>query len=77
MAKKIAFGSTHVVIDLPYGNTLKVTHLKDAEILKGKFDFKPKAIIERLGLRQPIFRQTATYGHFGKRGLPWEEIIEL
>lgn len=39
MAKKIAFGSTHVVIDLPYGNTLKVTHLKDAEILKSKFEY--------------------------------------
>ncbi len=36
MSKKIAFGSTHVVIDLPYGNTLKVTHIKDAEILKSK-----------------------------------------
>ncbi|MDO8659592.1 MAG: thymidine phosphorylase [Candidatus Parcubacteria bacterium] len=39
MAKKIAFGSNHVVIDLPYGNTLKVTHLKDAEILKNKFEY--------------------------------------
>lgn len=39
MAKKIAFGSNHVVIDLPYGNTLKVTHLKDAEILKSKFEY--------------------------------------
>lgn len=42
MAKKIAFGSTHVVIDLPYGNTLKVTHLKDAEILKSKFEYIAK-----------------------------------
>ncbi len=39
MSKKIAFGSTHVVIDVPYGNTLKVTHLKDAEILKSKFEY--------------------------------------
>lgn len=42
MAKKIAFGSNHVVIDLPYGNTLKVTHLKDAEILKKKFEYVAK-----------------------------------
>ncbi len=42
MAKKIAFGSNHVIIDLPYGNTLKVTHLKDAEILKGKFEYIAK-----------------------------------
>lgn len=38
MAKKIAFGSTHVVIDLPYGEMVKVTHLKDAELLKEKFE---------------------------------------
>ncbi|MDQ5901151.1 MAG: Thymidine phosphorylase [Patescibacteria group bacterium] len=38
MAKKIAFGSTHVVIDLPYGEMVKVHKLKDAEILKGKFE---------------------------------------
>lgn len=38
MSKKIAFGATHVVIDLPYGHSLKVTHLKDAKILKSKFE---------------------------------------
>lgn len=37
-----------------------------------KFDFRPKAIIERLDLRRPIYLQTAAYGHFGKAGLPWE-----
>jgi len=37
MAKKVAFGSNHVVIDLPYGNMVKVGNLKDAEILKDKF----------------------------------------
>lgn len=42
-----------------------------------KFDFRPKAIIERLNLRQPIYKETASYGHFGKLGLPWEEIIKL
>lgn len=42
--------------------------------LLSQFDFRPQAIIERLGLRRPIFRQTAAYGHFGKVGLPWEEI---
>ncbi|MBI2613799.1 MAG: thymidine phosphorylase [Candidatus Levybacteria bacterium] len=42
MAKKVAFGANHVVIDLPYGQTLKVTHLKDAEILKNKFEYIAK-----------------------------------
>jgi putative thymidine phosphorylase len=38
MAKKIAFGSTHVVIDIPVGDSMKVKHRKDAEILAGKFE---------------------------------------
>lgn len=37
MAKKVAFGSTHVVIDLPYGESVKVHNLKDAQDLKSKF----------------------------------------
>ena len=48
-----------------------------ADIVKNKFDFKPKAIIERLNLRRPIYQQTAAYGHFGKENLPWEEIIKM
>ena len=40
--------------------------------VKKKFDFRPRAIIERLDLLRPIYRQTAAYGHFGKDGLPWE-----
>lgn len=46
-------------------------------LVSEKFDFRPRAIIERLNLRRPIYQRTATYGHFGKEGLPWEEIISL
>lgn len=46
-------------------------------LLKQHFDFRPRAIIERLDLLRPIYLQTATYGHFGKIGLPWEEIVSL
>ena len=48
-----------------------------SSIVKEKFDFKPKAIIERLNLLRPIYLKTASYGHFGKADLPWEEIIKL
>lgn len=48
-----------------------------SELVKKYFDFKPKAIIERLNLRQPIYQKTAAYGHFGKKDLPWENIIKL
>lgn len=47
MAKKIAFGTTHVVIDLPYGATVKVHRLKDAQILKGKFEY----LARRFGIK--------------------------
>jgi S-adenosylmethionine synthetase len=43
-----------------------------AEALVRGFDFRPRAIIEQLDLLKPIYRQTTNYGHFGKRGLPWE-----
>ena len=42
MAKKIAFGSTHVVIDLPYGRNVKINREEDAEVLKRKFEFIAK-----------------------------------
>lgn len=48
-----------------------------SKLVREKFDFRPLSIIERLGLRRPIYQQTAAYGHFGKNGLPWEEIIKM
>ena len=36
------------------------------------FDMRPKAIIEQLDLLRPIYRQTAAYGHFGRKEFPWE-----
>lgn len=48
-----------------------------SSITKKYFDFKPRAIIDRLGLKKPIFSKTSSYGHFGKSGLPWEEIINI
>ena len=47
---------------------------KDISSALKKFDFRPHAIIERLGLRKPVFFETAAYGHFGKPGLAWEEV---
>jgi S-adenosylmethionine synthetase len=37
------------------------------------YDFRPGSIIERLRLLRPIYRLATNYGHFGRRGLPWEE----
>lgn len=48
-----------------------------SELVHEHFDFRPRAIEERLKLRTPIYRDTAAYGHFGVAGRPWEEIITL
>ncbi len=42
--------------------------------VRQRFDFRPRAIIDRLDLRRPIFRATASYGHFGRPDLPWEVV---
>ena len=49
---------------------------KIEEIVNREFDLRPAKIIERLGLRAPIYRQTAAYGHFGRTDvdLPWERL---
>ena len=46
-----------------------------AELISEHFDLRPGAIIRDLGLRRPIYRQTAAYGHFGRDdvSLPWED----
>ena len=45
-----------------------------AEAVGAVFDFRPAAIIRELGLRRPIYRQLAAYGHMGREDLdvPWE-----
>jgi S-adenosylmethionine synthetase len=45
-----------------------------ADFVMNNFDFRPRAIIEKLNLLRPIYRQSTNYGHFGRTGLPWEAI---
>jgi S-adenosylmethionine synthetase len=62
-----AIGVSHpvsVMVDT-YG-TGKVPDDKITEAVKKVFDMRPKAIIEHLKLRRPIYRKTAVYGHFGR-----------
>ena len=54
--------------------TGKKTNEELVEIIKSKFDLRPKAIIDYLGLKEPIFTKTTNYGHFGKDELPWEKL---
>ncbi|MGH7728423.1 MAG: methionine adenosyltransferase [Vulcanimicrobiaceae bacterium] len=59
--------------------TFGTAHVDEAEIarlVEAHFDLRPGAIIRDLDLRRPIYRQTATYGHFGRPDLdlPWERL---
>ena len=56
-----------------YG-TGKLSDGEIADIVVNEFDLRPYSIIKTLGLRAPIYLNTAAYGHFGKEGLPWERV---
>ena len=65
--------------------SVEITHLKRTfgvpekarkailDHIKEKYDLRPAAIIERLGLAKVDYRKTAVFGHFGKPDLPWEQ----
>jgi S-adenosylmethionine synthetase len=55
--------------------TNKVDNTVILDLINKHFDLRPGAIIQVLDLRRPIYRQTATYGHFGRTDLdlPWEK----
>lgn len=70
-----AIGVSHPVS--VYVNTYGTGKLPDgeiADIIVREFDLRPYSIIKNLGLRAPIYSETAAYGHFGKAGLPWERV---
>ncbi|MBR1891820.1 MAG: methionine adenosyltransferase [Clostridia bacterium] len=48
-----------------------------AKIIEKEFDFRPLAIIEKLGLRAPIYKNTASYGHFGRSEFSWEKLDKV
>ena len=54
--------------------TNKISDDKIVQLIEKHFDLRPGAIIRDLGLRRPIYKQTASYGHFGREdiSLPWE-----
>ena len=56
--------------------TGKISDAALSDLVRACFDLRPAAIIERLGLRRPIYVQTSAYGHFGREelDLPWETV---
>lgn len=55
-------------------NTAKISEKALLEFSHGLIDTSVRGIIDTLGLKRPIYSQTSVYGHFGKSGLPWEEL---
>jgi S-adenosylmethionine synthetase len=61
-------------------DTFGTGHVSDEAIIKAVrevFNCTPKAMIEALDLRKPIYRSTAAYGHFGRPEFSWERIDKI
>ena len=54
--------------------TGKVANELLVNLVREFFDLRPYGLIKMLDLIQPIYRQTAAYGHFGREQFPWEKI---
>lgn len=60
--------------------TFGTGHLDDMaiiELIKSNFDLTPQGIIDHHDLLRPIYRQTASYGHYGRDNLPWERLDKV
>ena len=68
-----------VSIEVETFGTGKISEENIVSIVEKVFDLRPGAIIRDLGLRRPIYKQTAAYGHFGRNdlNLPWEELNKV
>ena len=68
---------TSVMVDT-FG-TGRISDDRLVEIIRENFDLRPAGIIKMLGLRRPIYKQTAAYGHFGRLDLdlPWEKLDKV
>ena len=69
-----AIGVPHpVAIMVETFGTEKAERSKIEAAVEKIFDCTPAGIIKTLNLKQPIYRKTASYGHFGREGFPWEK----
>jgi len=70
-------GVAHPVsLNIETFGTGKIDDRRIEALVRDHFDLRPGAIIKELGLRRPIYRATAAYGHFGRDDIdaPWETI---
>ena len=69
--------SKPVSIDVNTYGTGKVSDGALSEIIAEEFDLRPRAIIGKFDLQRPIYLATASYGHFGREGFPWEQLDKV
>ena len=58
-------------------NTAKIEKNKIVDFIVNNLDLSPKWIIDHLDLRKPIYKQTASYGHFGNENYSWEKLDKV
>lgn len=68
-----------VSISINTFDTGKVSEARLVDAVRKHFDLRPAGIIKMLDLKQPIYKQTAAYGHFGRTDvlLPWEKLDKV
>ena len=64
-----------IYVDTYGTSNVKLSDGEIAEKISKMFDLRPAAIVERFGLKYPIFEATASYGHFGRR--PYNEVVRF
>ena len=75
-----AIGVAHPTsVSMETFGTAKIEEAEIARLIAKHFDLRPAAIIDNFDLRRPIYRQTASYGHFGRTDidLPWERLDKV
>ncbi len=66
-----------VSVNVNLFGTGKLSEEKVVELIRKVFPLKPAEIVKKLDLKRPIFQKTATYGHFGRNGFPWENLDKV
>jgi S-adenosylmethionine synthetase len=86
VADKLEIGLSYVIgVDEPTSimiNSYSSSKYSDQEIIeliRKVFPLTPKEIIQHLGLKKPLYKQVAAYGHFGRDDLdlPWEKLDKV
>ena len=69
--------SKPVSIDVNTYGTGKISDAALSEIISEEFDLRPRAIITKFHMQEPIYKATASYGHFGRNEFAWEQLDKV